>query len=113
MSGSGVESIGPAMVKPQEFFGTRQDEWLVVDFAPSPRTTGEGIPGAVHIAMNSDAAKKFGKVLKLEAQKRGALFRVLVVSDGDAVAASRISRNGAPNTINARRGRRFTVQPTK
>ena len=82
MSGSGVGSIASAMVKPQEFFGTRQDEWLVVDFAPSPRATGEGIPGAVHIAMNSDAEKEFGKLLASEVQKRGALFRVLVVSGG-------------------------------
>lgn len=81
LAGSGVGTVRPASVAPLEFFGTRQDEWLVIDVASAGGGLGEGIPGASRLALNSDWVSEFSRILNAETAKRGAPFRVLVVSE--------------------------------
>ena len=80
LDGPGVGTVRPASVSPLEFFGTRQDEWLVIEVA-SAGSAGKSIPGASRLALGVDWVGEFSRILNAETAKRGIPFRVLVASE--------------------------------
>ena len=80
LDGPGVGTVRPASVAPLEFFGTRQDEWLVIEVASPGSILGESIPGASRLPLGAEWVSEFSRILKVEVAKRGIPFRILVVS---------------------------------